>query len=172
MVFIAAAVAAGIGGLGNSKQSSTSNAVYIAEIALGLTLVAFAAHKHGRNRRSTTPAAEPGWLTKLDRMGPIVAFAFGTFMINVVFVVDAGLRIAAANGDVTAAAAAVLFYSVVSTASLITVLAVYYGDRARAEQRLIAMRDWTARNNANVIAGMLAAVGVILVIKGIVGLLG
>ena len=53
----------------------------------------------------TAPAVEPRWLTKLDRMGPIVAFAFGTFMINVVFVVDAGLRIAAADQDSSSAAA-------------------------------------------------------------------
>jgi hypothetical protein len=105
-------------------------------------------------------------------MGPIVAFAVGTFMINVVFVVDAGLRIAAANPDLPAAVAAVLFYSVVSTVGLIIVLAVYFGDRAGAEARLAAMRAWIARNNARVITGMLAAVGLFVAIKGAVALLG
>ena len=171
IAFIAAVVAAGIGGLGSSSQSSVANAVYVAEIAVGLALAVFAARKHARDRLATTPAAEPGWLTKLDRMGPIVAFAFGTFMINVVFVVDAGLRIAAAGPGYSAAVVAVLFYSVLSTASLIAVLAVYFGDRAGAEARLATMRAWIARNNANVIAGMLAAVGIVIAVKGIFGLL-
>jgi hypothetical protein len=143
----------------------------VVEIALGLALAAFALRRHARGRLVTTPGAEPAWLTKLDRMGPIVAFAFGTFMINVVFVVDAGLRIAAADPELSAAAAAVLFYAVLSTASLIAVLAVYFGDRAAAERRLATMRAWIARNNANVTAGMLGAVGIILAVKGIVGLL-
>ena len=104
-------------------------------------------------------------------MGPIVAFAFGTFMINVVFVVDAGLRIAAADPDSSSAAAASVFYSALSTASLIAVLAVYFADRAGAEARLARMRSWIARNNANVITGMLAVVGVFLALKGVVGLL-
>ena len=169
---IAAVVVAGIGGLDSSSQSSVASAVYVVEIVLGLVLAGFAARKHARDRLASTPAAEPGWLTKLDRMGPIVAFAFGTFMINVVFVVDAGLRIAAADTKPSAAVVAVLFYSVLSTAGLIVVLAVYFGDRAGAEARLATMRAWIARNNANVITGMLAAVGILIAVKGILGLLG
>jgi hypothetical protein len=171
IAFIAAIVAAGIGGLGSSTQSSVSNAVYIAEIVVGLALVAFAARKRARDRLSTAPAAEPGWLTKLDRMGPIVAFAFGTFMINVVFVVDAGLRIAAADPGTTNAVAAVIFYAVLSTASLIAVLAVYFSDRAGAEAKLATMRAWIARNNASVITGMLAVVGIFITVKGVVSLI-
>ncbi len=171
ITFIAAIVAGGIGGLGSSSQSQTSDVVYIAEIVLGLALVAFAARKHARDRQSDVPSAEPGWLTKLDKMGPLVAFAFGTFMINVVFVVDAGLRIAAADSDPSAGVTALLFYSALSTASLIAVLAVYFSDRAAAEARLATMRAWIARNNANVITGMLGAVGIFVAVKGIVGLL-
>jgi hypothetical protein len=172
VAFIAAVVAAGIGGLGGSSQASVATGVYVVEVVLGVVLLAFAARRHFRARPGTAPATEPGWLTRLDRMGLIVAFAFGTFMINVVFVVDAGLRIAAANPDLPAAVAAVLFYSVVSTVGLIIVLAVYFGDRARAEARLAAMRGWIARNNARVITGMLAAVGLFVAIKGAVALLG
>jgi hypothetical protein len=104
-------------------------------------------------------------------MGPIVAFAFGTFMINVVFVVDAGMRIAASDPGASEATTAVVFYAVLSTASLIAVLAVYFSDRARAEARLARMRGWIARNNANVISGMLGVVGIFLALKGLIGLI-
>ena len=171
VAFIAAVVASGLGSLGSSSQETVSNGLYIVELVLGLALLAFAARRRARDRLVTAPAAEPGWLTKLDRMGPIVAFAFGTFMINVVFVVDAGLRIAAADPDASAAAVAVLFYSVLSTAGLLAVLAVYFGDRSGAEARLATLRAWIARNNAKVITGMLAAVGMFIAVKGAVGLL-
>ncbi len=115
--------------------------------------------------------SEPSWLTKLDTMGPVVAFAFGTFMINVVFVVDAGLRIAASDPSTSAAVAAIAFYTVISTAGLIAVLAVYFADREGAEARLRTMRAWIARNNAKVITGMLAVVGIYLALKGVVSLL-
>jgi hypothetical protein len=85
--------------------------------------------------------------------------------------VDAGLRIAAADPDSSSAIAALLFYSVLSTSSLIAVLAVYFGDRAGAEAKLATMRAWIARNNANVITGMLAVVGIFIATKGVIGLL-
>jgi hypothetical protein len=65
----------------------------------------------------------------------------------------------------------VLFYSVLSTAGLLAVLAVYFGDRSGAEARLATLRAWIARNNAKVITGMLAAVGIFIAVKGAVGLL-
>ena len=145
--------------------------VLIVEVVLGLLLIAFALRKRMRDRLTPPATTEPGWLKKLDTMGPVVAFGFGTFMINVVFVVDAGVRIADADLATSAVVSAVLFYTLVSTAGVAAVLAVYFSDRARAEVRLAAMRAWVARNNANVIVGMLAAVGVVLVLKGAVGLI-
>ena len=39
-----------------------------------------------------SPVAEPGWIHKLDAIGPVVAFAFGAFWINGFLVVPAALR--------------------------------------------------------------------------------
>jgi hypothetical protein len=170
VAFIAGIVAAGLGGASDSAQSSTSTGVLVVELVGGLLLVALAYRNRRRSRSRSGPAAEPGWLKKLDDMGPVVAFAFGTFMINVVFVVDAGLRIAAANPGTSAAIAALVFYSVLSTASLLAVLAVYFGDRAGAEVKLAGMRAWLALHNAEVMAGVIGLVGAALVLKGLVGL--
>ena len=78
VAFISGVVTAGLGDLSSSSQSSVSNAVYVVEIVLGLALLALAARRRVRDRLATSPTAEPGWLTKLDRMGAIVAFAFGS----------------------------------------------------------------------------------------------
>ena len=168
VLFIVTVVAAGVGGA--DAASSATRAVLIVELLLGLALIAVAVRRRARDRSRPRATSEPGWLVKLDRMGPVLAFAFGTFMINVVFVVDAGLRIADADPGAGSAAVAVLFYSALATAVLAGVLVVFFSDRARAEARLGAMRAWIAANNANVIVGMLAAVGVVLALRGAVGL--
>jgi hypothetical protein len=171
VAFISAVVVAAATRGNDVPSTETSTAVLIVELVLGILLVAFAARQRARNRSLPPASTEPGWLTKLDKMGPVVAFAFGTFMINVVFVVDAALRIAEEDPASTSATAAILFYTVVSTASLVAVLVVYFSDRARSEARLVAMRAWVARNNAAVIVGMLAGIGAVLTVKGAIGLL-
>jgi hypothetical protein len=170
IAFIASIVAAGVGGLDAAEEGQTATGVLIVELVLGVLLIGLALRKWTRERSLPPATHEPRWLRKLDTMGPLVAFAFGTFMINVVFVVDAGRRIAAANLTGGDAALALAFYSVLSTASLLAVLIVYFSDRAHAEKRLADMRAWVTRNNAAVIVGMLAAVGAALTLKGAIGL--
>jgi len=165
---VATVVAAGFSAGSASKQ--TSRGVYVAEVVLGLGLLALAARRRARNRATPPPVGEPRWLEKLDGMGTVVAFAFGTFMVNVFFVVDAGLRIASADLDASEAALALLVYCVLATGALIAILVVYFADRTASERRLTAMRSWIARNNASVVVGMIAVVGVALVLKGVVGL--
>jgi hypothetical protein len=171
VTFIAAVVAAGIGGASESTQDTTSKVVLVVELALGVVLVVYGQRSYRRSRARPEPAAEPGWLKKLDHMGPLVGFAFGTFMINVFFVVDAGLRIASANGSNTQAITAVLFYSILSTVSLIAVLVVYFVGRDKADARLAAMRAWLGRNNARVMAAIVLAVGIVFAVKAVIGLL-
>jgi hypothetical protein len=171
VTFIAAAVAAGLGRASESTQDRASTVVFVIELVLGLVLLVLAWKLRARRRTRASTPQEPRWLTKLDGIGPVVAFAFGTFMINVVFVVDAGLRIAAADLAASDAAVAVLFYSVLSTAALLTVLVVFLSDRESAETRLHAMRAWLAANNALVSAAIVGLVGVVLALKGAAGLI-
>jgi hypothetical protein len=171
VTFIAAVAAAGLGGASASTQSSTSQGVLVVELVLGLVLTGLGLRSYRRSRSRPVPASEPGWLKKLDHMGPIVAFAFGTFMINVFFVVDAGLRIASADVSRAQAITAVVVYALLATSALIAVLAVYFLDREKADARLAAMRAWLARNNARVMAAIVLAIGIVFVIKAVIGLL-
>ena len=171
VAFVAGIVAVGLGGAGADANRQTATGVLIVEVVLGLALVALAVRKRKRTRALPPAASEPGWLRKLDGMRPVVALAFGMFMVNLVFVVDAGLRIAAADPTASGTVVALVFYAVVSTAGLGTVLVAYFSDRAHAEERLAAMRAWISRNNANVIAGVLGLVGAALVARGAIGLI-
>ncbi len=171
VTFIAAVVTAGFGGAASSTTQATSRGLAVVELVLGLVLLAFGVPRWRRARAAAGPSVEPGWLRKLDHLGPIAAFAFGTFMINVVFVVDAGLRIAASGVSGGGAVGAVLFYAVVASSALLAVLVVYVGGRATADVRLRAMRSWVAAHNPLLMAAIVVAIGALLAAKGIAGLI-
>lgn len=170
VVVVAGVVAAGFGQ--GSAGAGAGRAVALAEILIGAALVGFAARRRALARSRPGAPSEPAWLTTLERFGPILAFAFGTFMINAVFVVDAGVRIAQSEPGTGEAALAILFYGIVSTAGLAAILVAYFADRSGAEARLAAMRSWVVRNNPAIVVGILAVVGVALVVKGVSGLAG
>ncbi len=149
--------------------SSATNAMLGVQFALGILLLALAARKWRRRVAAGSSAVEPTWLKALDRMRPIVAFGFGMFWVNLVFVIAAALAVADAKLTRAAAVTAYLFYALLATLGVAAILAVYYANRARAEQRLAGMRSWLARNNTGVVSAVVAAIGVAFIVRGLVG---
>ena len=83
-------------------------------------------------------------------MRPIVAFGLGMFWVNLVFVVAAAIAVADAKLSRSGAVAAYLFYALLATLGVAAILAVYYANQARAQERLAGMRTWLTRNNTGV----------------------
>jgi len=50
------------------------------------------------------------------------------------------------------------------------ILAIYYANQARAQERLAGMRFWVTRNNVAVVSAMIAAVGLAFIVRGLIGL--
>jgi hypothetical protein len=71
-------------------------------------------------------------------MRPIVAFGFGMFWVNLVFVVAAAIAVADAELSRSSAVLAYLFYAVLATLGVAAILIVYYPNRARAQERRTA----------------------------------
>jgi Sap, sulfolipid-1-addressing protein len=92
------------------------------------------------------------------------------FWVNLVLVVAAA--IAVADGDLghTDAARAYLLYALLATLGVATILAVSYVNRARAQARLAGMRSWLTQHNAAVVSAMLAAVGLVFIVRGLISL--
>lgn len=156
-------------GAGSKPGPSAANAMLGVQFALGVLLLATAARKWSR-RGAADPSAEPKWLRTLDRMRPIVAFGLGMFWVNLVFVVAAAIAVADADLSRTDAALAYLFYALVATFGVAAILAIYYANQARAQERLAGMRSWVARNNVAVVSAMIAAVGLAFIVRGLIGL--
>jgi hypothetical protein len=157
-------------GTQTNPGESATNAMLGVQLALGVLLL-FLATRKWKGRVAVDPTvAEPKWLAALDRMRPIVAFGFGMFWVNLVFVVDAALAVAAAGLSRTDATLAYLFYAVLATLGVAAILIVYYASRASSEQRLATMRIWMARNNTGIVAGIFAVIGVVFIARGLIGL--
>jgi Sap, sulfolipid-1-addressing protein len=150
--------------------SSATDAMLGVQFGLGILLLALAARKWRRRIAADPSATEPTWLKRLDRMRPIVAFGFGMFWINLVFVVAAALAVADAKLSRAAAVTAYLFYALLATLGVAAILAVYYADQTRAQQRLAGMRSWLARNNTGVVSAVVAAIGVAFIVRALAGI--
>ena len=157
-------------GTDSRSGASAANAMLVVQLTLGVLLLALAIRKWSRRVAADPSAAEPKWLTTLDRMRPIVAFGFGMFWVNLVFVVAAALAVADAKLSNAGAILAYLFYALLATLGVAAILAIYYADQVRAQERLARMRSWLTRNNTGVVTAMLAVIGVVFVVRGLIGL--
>jgi cytochrome b561 len=138
------------------------------QLGFGIALLLLAHVKWRRRPPPGQQVSEPGWIRKLDAIGPLVAFAFGAVWINGFLVIPAALQISRA--DVTGAqkAFALLFYALGASAALIAVIAYRLIARDRADAGLLRLRGWVGQNSSVAIAVILAAIGVGLVVKAVV----
>jgi hypothetical protein len=156
-------------GARSKPGSSAGNAMLGIQLALGVLLLALAARRWRRRAATDASTTEPKWLGALDKMRPIVAFGLGMFWVNLVLVVAAAIAVADAELSHTDATLAYLLYALLATLGVAAILAVYYVNRARAEARLAGMRSWLTEHNAAVVSAMLAAVGLVFIVRGLIG---
>jgi hypothetical protein len=156
-------------GTRSKPGSSAGNAMLGIQFAVGVLLLALAVRKWRRRVATDASTTEPKWLGALDRMRPIVAFGLGMFWVNLVLVVAAAIAVADAGLSDTDATLAYLLYASLATLGVAAILAVYYVNRARAEARLAGMRSWLTEHNAAVVSAMLAAVGLVFIVRGLIG---
>jgi threonine/homoserine/homoserine lactone efflux protein len=121
-------------------------------------------------------AGSPAWMQSLDGIGPAGALRLG-FLLSAVnpkiilLAAAGGLAIgSAALGLVNAALLAAGFTAVAASSVAIPIfLYLCFGERVDAPLR--AVRGWLEENNAVVMSVVIVAIGVMLVIKGLKGLL-
>jgi hypothetical protein len=156
-------------GTHSRSGASAANAMLVVQLTLGVLLLTLATRKWSRRVAADPSAAEPKWLTTLDRMRPIVAFGFGMFWVNLVFVVAAAIAVADANLSRSSAVLAYLFYALLATLGVAAILTVYCANQARAQERLARMRSWLTLNNTAVVSAVIAAIGLVFIVRGLIG---
>lgn len=138
-------------------------------IAVGIALVAFGVWRWLNRHRATK---QPAWLNRLSRLTPAGAGAVGVGLILInpkVLVVNAaaGLVIGTAGLGVPGAWLAVAYYTVIAGSTVLLPILAYAVAGERVDDQLVRMKHWMERQHAVLMAGFLAAVGLLLVYTGI-----
>ena len=140
-------------------------------VALGVILIAVAVRMWlGRSRESA-----PAWLSALIDAGPREAVRYGLLMSvanpkELLMAVAAALVVGGSDVGPATAAGVIAVFILVGAASVAAPLAVFVlGGRSTLET-LTRAREWLQRNSVVVAAVVLGAIGVILLVGGVVKL--
>jgi threonine/homoserine/homoserine lactone efflux protein len=172
-----AVVLALAGGADAARGGARATWVDVALLALGVLLLALALRQWRSRPRGDEEPPLPGWMGRIDGFSAgkaaAVGFAFTTVNPrNLVFVVAAGVEIAAAGLSTGEQAGVLLVFAALASIGVAAplVVAVALGERSQAP--LAALRVWMARNNAVIMAVLCVVIGAKLVGDGISGLSG
>jgi threonine/homoserine/homoserine lactone efflux protein len=150
----------------------TSSSPWVSWVQLG-SGAALAAWLYVRSRAPALPKSEaqPRWMARLDSMSPWPAFLLGAFLPNYVIVV-------AAVGDVLQAgltqvwtAVVLLLFILVASAGVAIPLLVLVFRREDAPAIYARWRAWLVARGQVLVVVVLTVVAVVLMAKGVVGLL-
>jgi hypothetical protein len=151
------------------KSTSSSTVLSWVEIASGVLLGGWLFVRWRRPRVAQAPK-QPKWMGRLDSMSPAPAFVLGAFLPNYVVVVAAvGEMMQSQMSQRRLIAAGLVFVVVASlgVAAPLLVLLVRRGDAAEVYQ---GWRQWLLGHGQIVMYVVVAMVAVVLVAKGVVGL--
>jgi hypothetical protein len=109
-------------------------------------------------------------MARLDSMSPLPAFVLGGFLPNYAIVVAAVSNVVAAGLSQAWAAVALVLFIVVASAGVTTPLLVLVFRREDAPGIYQTWRAWLVKNGQALMTVVLAAVALILIVKGSVGL--
>jgi threonine/homoserine/homoserine lactone efflux protein len=138
-------------------------------IAVGIALIAFGGWRWLTRHRVTK---QPAWVSRLSRLSPAGAGAVGVGLILInpkVLVVNAaaGLVIGTAGLGAPGAGLAVAYYTVIAGSTVLLPILAYAVAGERVDHQLERIKQWMERQHAVLMAGFLAAVGLLLVYTGI-----
>jgi hypothetical protein len=141
-----------------------------AEILVGLALIVIAIIAWLRARRNPTDAM-PKWLNTVSSFGPWasfgVAFALNVRPKGLLLAIAAGLALRGDGVSTVESAVAIAIYTIVGASTVAVPIIVTLAAPVRMEPRLLAMKDWIARNSGAVTALILLLIGVVIIGTGL-----
>jgi hypothetical protein len=170
-VLAAVAVATVLVYPGAPRAARTSPTQAVVELATGLVLGGLLLRRWRRPKDPGTDS-QPSWMGRLDAMSPLLAFGLGAFLPTyavVVAAVSEMLSSGLTRGWLFVVAAAWVLLGSAGVASPLVVMVV---DRDHAPETYRRWRSWLVGHSRAVLYGVGALVCLVLVGKGIAGLVG
>jgi hypothetical protein len=158
----------------STSSSTTSKAVSIVEIVIGLALLGFGARSLLKARRArSSPATEkleqkqPGWLRAIAEISIVGAFLLGIYSATYPVVVAAAGEILRADVSAADQTTLAVIFVIVGSSTVIAVAALGTFAPSRSEAFLARMRAWLTVHNSEVLTAILLVFGVALIARGI-----
>lgn len=144
---------------GLTESGSTPTSVFVAAAAL-LWSLAFWLWRKGSNDTGELP----GWLKALERVPPILSFAYGAFLValpGVQYVYFLGGMNVLANARLSTTETLILLviFCALLQAMLLVPVVAFALFKDTAESKLTAIKNWISRNGDRVTAGLLVLFG-------------
>lgn len=142
------------------------------QLALGVLLMLLALRQwRGRPRAGQEPAL-PKWMQAIDKITFPVAIGLGFLLSavnpkNLLLAAGAGVEIGSAGLEFGAILAAIAVFTAIAASTVLVPVVGYLIAADRLRGPLDALRLWLAKENAVIMAILLAVLGVVLIGKGI-----
>lgn len=153
------------------RTSTTSQGAAALELVTGLVLGGWLFWRWRRPRSPGTPS-QPAWMARLDGMSPLLAFALGVFLPTYAVVVAAVSEMVSSGLTQGGLLVAALGWVLLASAGVAAPLLVLVVDRDAAPQTYQRWRGWIVGHSGEVLFSVGGLVCLVLVVKGMVGLLG
>jgi threonine/homoserine/homoserine lactone efflux protein len=146
-------------------------------IILGIGLLWLAFQKWQKRKKMGEDVQVPKWMETLNEAEPGLAAKMGALLggvnpKNIAFSAVAASAIAQSQLGPTQQWLALLFFVILSSLAVILSVAYYWVGKERAEGQLLKVKDFMVRHNLVIMMGLYVIFGVMLVYKGITGLVG
>jgi len=158
----------------STSSSTTSKAVSIVEIVIGLALVGFGARSllKARRERSAAPTEkleqkQPRWLRAIAEISIVGAFLLGIYSATYPVVVAAAGEILRADVSAADQTELAVIFVIVGSSTVIAVAALGTFAPSRSASFLARMRAWLTVHNSQVLTAILLLFGLALTARGI-----
>jgi threonine/homoserine/homoserine lactone efflux protein len=145
-------------------------AIAVLEILIGAALIVLGVVNLRRGSRNEQTGL-PRWLSAVDSFGALATFGIAVLLDlrpkGLLLGIAAGLALHAASVDPAETAMLISVYTVIATSTVVVPITASLIAPRRMEPRLIAARDWLARNGRILTSSMMFMIGVVIVGVGL-----
>jgi threonine/homoserine/homoserine lactone efflux protein len=145
-------------------------AIAVLQILIGAALIVLGVVNLRRGSRNEQTGL-PRWLSAVDSFGALATFGIAVLLDlrpkGLLLGIAAGLALHAAAVDATETAVLISVYTVIATSTVVVPITASLIAPRRMEPRLIAARDWLARNGRILTSSMMFMIGVVILGVGL-----